>query len=207
MTTRERILETACNLFNEQGTKAVSTNHIAAACGISPGNLYYHFRNKEAIIRAIFEQMVQVGIEEYQEINAAPQTDPATAVTAMLDTFVMVQRFNWRYRFFKRELTALLHNDPQLASDFAVVHAQHRAMVRAAIDRLSAEGFITPLAEPERDLFVEQLWLIILFWLNYLEAGAEPINDATLARGNAVLLSAIRPHLTEAALQALAERS
>jgi len=207
MTTRERILETACNLFNAQGTRAVSTNHIAAACDISPGNLYYHFRNKEAIIRAIFEQMAQVGVEEYQEINAGPQPDPADAVTAMLDTFTMVQRFNWRYRFFKRELTALLHSDPQLAADFAVVHAQHRTMVRAAIDRLSTEGFITPLVEPERDLFVEQLWLIILFWLNYLEAGAEPINDETLARGNAVLLSAIRPHLTETALQALADRS
>ena len=56
MNTHNRILATALRLFNQSGTAAVSTNHIADALGISPGNLYYHFRNKEAIIRALFEQ-------------------------------------------------------------------------------------------------------------------------------------------------------
>lgn len=37
MKTRDKITNTAIQLFNEQGTKAVSTNHIATAIGISPG--------------------------------------------------------------------------------------------------------------------------------------------------------------------------
>lgn len=199
MTTRDRIVETALTLFNEQGTRAVSTNHIAAACSISPGNLYYHFRNKEEIIRAIFAEMTRVGEEEYRQINDHRPAGAGPAVTAMLDTFVFVQRFNWRFRFFKRELTSLLQNDPLLAADFAVVHQSHRAMVRESIERSIAEGFLVEMAEPELELFVEQLWLIILFWLNYLEVGGEEVTDATLERGNAVLFTAIRPYLTEAA--------
>lgn len=206
MTTRERIIETAIGLFNAAGTKAVSTNHIAAACHISPGNLYYHFRNKEAIIRAIFAEMTRVGVEEYRAINDGRAPDAGAAVTAMLETFVFVQRFNWRYRFFKRELTALLHNDPELAEQFAGVHRGHREMVRIAIERSINDGFLKPIAEPERSLFVEQLWLIILFWLNYLEVGGEAINDATLERGNAVLLTALRPYLSATAQAALATK-
>ena len=36
-------------LFKEQGTGAVSTNHIAGALSTSPGNLYEHFRNNESV--------------------------------------------------------------------------------------------------------------------------------------------------------------
>ena len=42
--------------LQHRGTAAVSTNHIAEAAGISPGNLYYHFHNKEEIIRELFER-------------------------------------------------------------------------------------------------------------------------------------------------------
>ena len=45
--TRGRILDAARRLFNERGTAAVSTNHIAAEAGLSPGNLYYHFADKQ----------------------------------------------------------------------------------------------------------------------------------------------------------------
>jgi hypothetical protein len=124
----------------------------------------------------------------------------------MLETFVFVQRFNWRFRFFKRELTVLLHNDPTLAATFAAVHRGHREIVRNSIERSIAEGFIVPMDEKERALFVEELWLIILFWLNYLEVGGETVDDATLARGNAVLFNAIRPRLTPSARAAFAAR-
>ncbi|WP_281184958.1 TetR/AcrR family transcriptional regulator [Trichlorobacter lovleyi] len=196
MTTKDKIIETAVALFNEQGTAAVSTNHIAAACNISPGNLYYHFRNKADIIRAIFQQMTQVGVDEYGAIIM--QYPPGTA-ESMEQTFLMIQQFNWRYRFFKRELTALVMADPQLQEQFQATNRLMQQMIRQSIEAGIAAGRTKPLDEQEKAHFVDAVWLLALFWVNYLEVGGEEVNEANLARGNELLRLLIRPYLTGAA--------
>ena len=138
MKTRDKIINTAIHLFNDQGTKSVSTNHIAAAAGISPGNLYYHFRNKEDIIRAIFEQMDIYGMEQYLLIFHEAQQGSLEAIE---QTFVMIQKFNWRYRFFKRELTALIMNDGILKDKF---HQTHRKMLGVVISQMSPQLKLEP---------------------------------------------------------------
>jgi AcrR family transcriptional regulator len=199
--TKTRILGAAIELFNDRGTKAVTTNHIAAAVGISPGNLYYHFRNKEEIIRSIFVQMHEVGIREYREINA--ERGPGDAVS-MEETFLMIQRFNWRYRFFKRELAALVQSDPELKEQFVASQREHVAMVRQAIDTSVEQGFFVAIPDRQRELLTEQIWLTALFWLNYLEVGGEEVTEVTLRRGNELLRNMMLPYLSPAALSAAA---
>jgi AcrR family transcriptional regulator len=201
--TRNKILEAAIELFNDKGTKSVTTNHIAAAMGISPGNLYYHFRNKEEIIRAIFAHMHEAGLNDYRAINAAQEPGSAPS---MEETFLMIQRFNWRYRFFKRELAALVQSDPELKEQFIVSHRQHLAIVRGAIDMSIQQGFFRDISLPQRDLLTEQIWVMALFWLNYLEIGGEEVTEESLLRGTEILRNMLLPYLSEAALGALGAR-
>jgi AcrR family transcriptional regulator len=193
MKTSDKIIDTALQLFNEQGTKAVTTNHIAAAAGISPGNLYYHFRNKEDIIRAIFEQMDVYGVEQYQLIL---DKYPPGTIVALENTFVMIQEYNWRYRFFKRELTALIMNDPLLKERFHTTNSQMRDMIRYTIDGGITDGSIKPMNATTKEHFIDAIWLVALFWLNYLEIGGEDVNESTLRRGNDVLRTVLFQYLT-----------
>src|SRR5215207_8143314 len=103
MHTRDRIIDTAITLFNEQGTGPVSTNHIAQAMGISPGNLYYHFRNKEAIVRAIYARLRPA----WEAASALSVDRPPTVADLHL---ILTKHFRivWAYRFYYRELPTLM---------------------------------------------------------------------------------------------------
>ncbi|GAA3383000.1 TetR/AcrR family transcriptional regulator [Streptomyces racemochromogenes] len=50
---RDRIVEAAGALVDEEGLEAVSTRRLAAALGVSGPSLYNHFRTKDAILEAV----------------------------------------------------------------------------------------------------------------------------------------------------------
>ena len=84
MNTADAILETALTLFNRNGASSVSTRHIADEMRISPGNLYYHFRNREEIVRALMQRM----IDEFSGMFIVENTDadPLSAVKQFVNT-------------------------------------------------------------------------------------------------------------------------
>ncbi|MFV0541370.1 MAG: TetR/AcrR family transcriptional regulator [Aestuariibaculum sp.] len=55
--TRQKIVNQAVQLFNANGVQNVTIRHIAAKMGIAHGNLTYHFKTKEDLLLAIYEQM------------------------------------------------------------------------------------------------------------------------------------------------------
>jgi AcrR family transcriptional regulator len=192
MKTKDKIIETARLLFNEKGTRHVTTNHIAEGAGISPGNLYYHFRNKEDIIRALFERLAAEGFEEYQKVL---QQYPPGTLESMDQTFSMIQTFNWRYRFFKRELTALIMNDPLLKERFGDVNRMQLTVIGQSIGQAMEKGFLRPLDDRTLGLLTEEVWLVTLFWLNYLDIGGEEVDEQTLKRGSEMLRNIMANYL------------
>lgn len=55
--TREALLRAARELFGTQGFAATSTEEIVALAGVTKGALYHHFRDKDTLFRAVYEQV------------------------------------------------------------------------------------------------------------------------------------------------------
>lgn len=56
---RKQILDASLKLFSHRGYGATSVNDIAEAAGLSKGNVYHHFPDKEAIFRALLDRYFQ----------------------------------------------------------------------------------------------------------------------------------------------------
>lgn len=72
---RNRIIETADNLFYQQGFNHTSFSDIADASGIARGNFYYYFKTKDEILTAVIEQR-QAAIHELLRQWTAEVADP-----------------------------------------------------------------------------------------------------------------------------------
>ncbi len=59
--TREQIIDAAFELFAQEGYNQTSISSVAKKAGVSKGLIYHYFDGKEAILEAIFDQMVEVG--------------------------------------------------------------------------------------------------------------------------------------------------
>jgi len=69
LTTRDRVVERALQLFSERGTTGVSMRELAAAAGVTVPGLYYHFASKAELVCAVYRERIE------REPWAAP--DPA----------------------------------------------------------------------------------------------------------------------------------
>jgi AcrR family transcriptional regulator len=55
--TRARVIDAAIALFSKHGFASTSTQDIARAIGMTPGVLYWHFRDKEAVLIAVLDEL------------------------------------------------------------------------------------------------------------------------------------------------------
>ena len=58
--TKQKIIKAAIERFNQTGLTNVRLQHIADEAGISVGNLAYHFKTKQAIVRQIDIELAQI---------------------------------------------------------------------------------------------------------------------------------------------------
>ncbi len=188
MNNKEKILLAALALFNEKGTKGVSTNHIAKAAGVSPGNLYYYFKNKEDIILEIYKTMVI-------EFDCTMGDTREITLEGLERHFAQIIEVQWQFLFLMRESHSLIERDERLK---AIFQEQQERRLKEIADELCQgiqAGLLRPLAEEAVRELAEVLWIVSLFYIPFVASRGEEITKETVTTSVARMRSLLNPYL------------
>jgi len=163
MSTKNKIIQTSIALFNEHGERAISTNHIAAELGISPGNLYYHFKNKEDILQHIFALY-----REHLETNFPTLNAEEDVVSQMVNYLDSIFELMWQYHFFYDNLADILSRDEVLKVDYLALQDKLLFQAQSVITGLKQSNIIDIDDEDIIDL-AHMVKITVSFWTPYVE--------------------------------------
>ena len=192
--TRERILEASLVLFNERGEPNVTTNHIADELGISPGNLYYHYRNKDDIVEQLFAR--------YEARMDQALLVPEGRLPNLEDVWMqlhLVFECMWTFRFLYRDLVDILSRNRKLKQHFSRILNRASSSASEVLKGL-AQAEILRATQDEIRATAENVLLVTTFWLSYNTVrGARPdASQEDLTHGIYQVMLLIAPFLREA---------
>jgi len=202
MKTRDKIIQASIELFNEQGERNVTTNHIAAHLAISPGNLYYHFRNKEDIILSIYEEYARsLLLETLPQVTS--EMKPLDSLVLYMDS---VFQTTMKFRFFYSNLPVLLDKNPSLREKYVEVQQSISERVSQLLILLRSSDIID-FQDDELSEIVSILRLINTFWVSFYQTQniVNEVNDSVFYQGVLKILVILRPYTKAHAINELNE--
>jgi len=188
--TRGRILAAALALFNERGEGKVSTGNIAQSLGMSPGNLYYHFRNKDEIVAELMRALeARIALDP----DVAP--DAPGAIEDLWLYLHLTLEAIWEFRFLYRNLDDLAARDRRLRERFNRIAQRKYHGVVAMCEGLARVKAMRATPEEIRTL-ARNVLVVATYWLNFRSLrGRAAAQEADLGLGAHQVMSLIAPYL------------
>jgi AcrR family transcriptional regulator len=190
--TRQRILDTSLAMFNTQGEPNVTTNHIADELEISPGNLYYHFRNKDDIIEQLFAR--------YEERMDNALATPNGRLPELEDIWLqlhLIFECIWDYRFLYRDLVEILSRNRRMRLRFARILKRADERAHLVMRGLSQAGIMRASAD-ELNAAATNVLVLSTFWLNYSAARGDRDEQLAIRQGIIQVMMLLAPFLRDA---------
>ncbi len=189
MKTPERILQTSLSLFNEEGVIKTTTNHIADEMEISPGNLYYHFKNKEEIVYQLFQRYKKT----VTETLTVPE-EQSLDIEDMWFYLHLIFENIWQYRFIYRNLDHVMSMSQRLNRQFKQLMALKRKTAEGIFNNLASNNRLHAGKEEIQALSVNMV-LVITYWVGYCRI--TPPTDNQSGQGVYHAMSLVAPFLPD----------
>ncbi len=188
--TKEKILRTALGLFNNEGETRITSVDIAAVMGISPGNLYYHYKGKDVIIAELFSDFET----ELRQVLSAPVTKPLALEDNWIYLYIIFEEI-YDFRFFYLNLASLLERIPELRPKFKRLLSLMQTAFERLLTGLETSGHLH-FRPDEKHILSERLTQHFTYWLAYASLRSIGANNpkAMIHEGVYTALTQITPH-------------
>ena len=197
MTTKERILAKAKELYNQQGTDSITVRHIASELTMSHGNLCYHFPNTDSIIQALYIDLV----EKLNGLFAGMETT-SSSLQVLYDTSFKGFELLYEYRFLMLDFVRIMRSIPAINQHFKQLMLVRKLQMIQTFKDLETDGLIrSPLFPDQYELLTEHLLTFGDFWIARAEIVYEGEVNNRIQHYHRIFLSSLIPILTEQGLE------
>lgn len=194
--TKQKILNAALKQFNQHGLVNVRLQHIADEAFVSIGNMTYHYRTKELIVEAIWNQLKKKQETLLMEFRVVPLFEDIER--QMRSTFALQQA----YLFFYLDTLEIMRAFPDIRDEHRLHNAwqvqQLEMMIYFNISRGVFKSEIPPLQYEE---LAKQYWMTSDMWLSRQKILGNEIYDIQSHRN--ALWALLIPICTERGIQEL----
>lgn len=196
--TRDRVLDAALSLLNRHGPGAVTTRGIAEACGINEGNLYYHFRTREALLTALFDRFEAQALAAIEPVAAEGPTRYAAALQRWFGV-------TWEYRFLFRDALAIGTEAPAVRRALRRLSLRLTTAAGETLAAMEAQGMLR-IPDAQRDALRGNLAIVSSYWVSFLamQRGTRSMTGAHLRWGEDQVRALLMPYLVKEAAPAAA---
>jgi AcrR family transcriptional regulator len=192
MKTRDKILQTALNLFNQHGVPNVTLRRIAAEMFISQGNLNYHFKHREDIIEALYFQLLEVFNEEKGKLD----TEEINFQFVMDSTRAGMEAL-FRYRFLMIDFNQVMRENPKIHEHFKQLEEIRRTTYLYSFDLAIKAGIMrAPAFEGEYNGLNERIRVFSDYWIASAAVYNEP-EETTVEKYHNLLVEMFFPYFTK----------
>lgn len=191
LNTKQKIIKASIRLFNENGLANVRLQQIANEIGISPGNLAYHFRNKEAIIEAVNEDLFEEAAEILSTYRIFPNLIDFDNQLSKYYSFIQ------KYPFYFLDMLEIQRQYPEIQSNRQVQVCKMISQIHKRFDFNKNRGLIQE--EPRPGLYndvAEAIWVLITFWVpqNLIRGSEASMNMLEFKK---MIWNQVYPYFTE----------
>ena len=194
MDTKQKIVSTAVECFNDKGYGAITLNDIAKSLGVSRGHIAYHFKSKDILLEYIATEMWdQLDLERAKTLSFPSFEN----LTKMMSVF---QKYYKQYSF--------IFMDAQVTSHPLLQPMIEQKSKEGIEDNMRTISFSVELGnmkpEPFEGAYYNlsvQFWIIAFFWFHQIRFRSDAEQEDMMKMGWSLLI----PHFTPKGLEAFTE--